>query len=164
MDLNTVEAVVPTADPDAFRAGDAWLAATTDAPAGALGATLFEEMLIDGTVKVTTDVLRQYHVPAFADVPRSEIYFAKTTDSLGPLGAKPMSEIPDNPVAPALANALRDATGIGLTRTPFRRDDVYLALEAAGKVPPLLPAECLEVGDSVDVHSGVQVRAVDEID
>ena len=113
--------------------------------AQALGATLFEEMLIDGTGKVVTDVLRQYHVPTFADVPRSEIYFAKTTDSLGPLGAKSMSESPVNPVAPALANALRDATGIRFTRTPFRRDDIYLALEAAGKVPPLVPTQQMEI-------------------
>lgn len=102
-------------------------------------------MLIDGTGKVVTDVLRRYHVPTFADVPRSEIYFAKTTDSLGPLGAKSMSESPVNPVAPALANALRDATGIRFTRTPFRRDDIYLALEAAGKVPPLVPTQQMEI-------------------
>ncbi|MBV1777965.1 molybdopterin-dependent oxidoreductase [Paeniglutamicibacter sp. ABSL32-1] len=109
--------------------------------AQALGATLFEELLIDGTGKVETDVLRRYHIPTFADVPRSEVYFAKTADDLGPRGAKSMSESPVNPVAPALANALRDATGIRFTRTPFRRDDVYLALEAAGKVPPLVPFE-----------------------
>lgn len=80
----------------------------------------------------------------------SEFYFADTSDSLGPRGAKSMSESPFNPVAPALANALRDATGIRFASTPFRRDDVYLALEAAGLVPPLLPEQA-QVGDLVDV-------------
>ncbi|WP_411731404.1 molybdopterin-dependent oxidoreductase [Paeniglutamicibacter sp.] len=119
--------------------------------AQALGATLFEELLIDDTGTVKTEELRQYHIPTFADVPRSEIYFAKTTDSLGPRGAKSMSESPVNPVAPALANALRDATGIRFTRTPFRRDDIYLALEAAGKVPPLVPTQQMEVGDGINI-------------
>ena len=119
--------------------------------AQALGAALYEEVLIDEGGKVETDVLRQYHIPTFADVPRSEIYFAKTTDSLGPRGAKSMSESPFNPVAPALANAVRDATGIRFTRTPIRRDDIYLALRAAGKVPPLVLTEQVEVQDGINV-------------
>jgi CO/xanthine dehydrogenase Mo-binding subunit len=39
-----------------------------------------------------------------------------------------MSEAPFNPVAPALANAVRDATGVRLTALPLRRDVVYDAL------------------------------------
>ncbi|MGL3805401.1 molybdopterin-dependent oxidoreductase [Paeniglutamicibacter sp. R2-26] len=119
--------------------------------AQALGAALYEEVLIDEGGRVETEVLRQYHIPTFADVPRSEVYFAATSDALGPRGAKSMSESPFNPVAPALANAVRDATGIRFTRTPIRRDDIYLALRAAGKVPPLLLAEQVEVQDGVNV-------------
>ncbi|MNJ05136.1 putative hypoxanthine oxidase [compost metagenome] len=47
---------------------------------------------------------------------------------LGPLGAKSMSESPFNPVAPALAAAIRDATGIRLTTTPFTRDRIHAAI------------------------------------
>lgn len=100
--------------------------------AQAIGAALFEEVLVDGSGEVQTRVLRQYHVPAFADVPHTEVLFAYTSDSLGPLGAKSMSESPFNPVVPALANALRDATGLRFTRPPFARDRVYLALREAG--------------------------------
>ncbi|MFD4529689.1 hypothetical protein ACFWP7_38480 [Streptomyces sp. NPDC058470] len=46
----------------------------------------------------------------------------ETADAIGPLGAKPMSESPFNPVAPALANALRDATGVRYTELPLTRD------------------------------------------
>ncbi|MCQ1955731.1 molybdopterin-dependent oxidoreductase [Arthrobacter sp. zg-Y826] len=99
--------------------------------AQALGAALFEEVRIDAEGTVETRILRQYHVPTFADVPRTEIFFAETDDTLGPMGAKSMSESPFNPVAPALANALRDATGIRFARTPFARDRVYLGLRAA---------------------------------
>lgn len=97
--------------------------------AQALGATLYEEVKVDGSGRVTTDILRQYHIPSFADVPRSEVYFAKTNDSTGPLGAKSMSESPFNPVAPALANAIRNATGVRFGELPIARDKIYLALK-----------------------------------
>ena len=94
----------------------------------ALGAALYEHVDIDGTGRVTTRTLREYHVPVLADVPRTEVYFARTADPLGPLGAKSMSEAPFNPVAPALANAVRDATGVRITDLPMSPDRLYLAL------------------------------------
>ncbi|MEU5894961.1 molybdopterin-dependent oxidoreductase [Streptomyces venezuelae] len=99
------------------------------AVAQALGATLFEAVLLDDRGEVTTAAFRRYRVPHFADVPRTEVHFAGTTDTIGPLGAKSMSESPFNPVAPAFANALRDATGIRFTETPMTRDRVWLALD-----------------------------------
>lgn len=96
--------------------------------AQAIGATLHEIVRLDDSGRVISDILRQYHVPTFADVPRSEIFFAQTSDVLGPLGAKSMSESPFNPVAPALAAAIRDATGIRLTTTPFTRDRIHAAI------------------------------------
>ena len=93
--------------------------------AQALGAALFEEVRLDPEGRVTTRALREYHVPVLADVPPTEVLFAATFDPFGPYGAKPMSEAPFNPVAPALANAVRDATGVRLTALPLRRDRVY---------------------------------------
>jgi CO/xanthine dehydrogenase Mo-binding subunit len=101
--------------------------------AQALGAALFEEVRLDAAGVVTTRVLREYHVPVLADVPRTEVLFAASTyDPYGPLGAKPMSEAPFNPVAPALANAVRDATGVRFTALPLRRDVVYGVLNPSG--------------------------------
>jgi putative selenate reductase molybdopterin-binding subunit len=97
--------------------------------AQALGAALFEAVLIDGSGRVVTRALREYHVPVLADLPRTEVLFASTVDPFGPFGAKPMSEAPFNPVAPALANALRDATGVRFTSLPLRRDSVYTTLQ-----------------------------------
>ncbi|MGP8303759.1 molybdopterin-dependent oxidoreductase [Streptomyces inhibens] len=106
--------------------------------AQALGATLFEQVLVDGRGKVITPAFRRYRLPAYADVPRTEVHFMRTSDAIGPLGAKSMSESPFNPVAPAFANALRDATGVRFTEVPLLRDKVWLALEehrAGGAVP-----------------------------
>ncbi|WP_329467311.1 molybdopterin-dependent oxidoreductase [Streptomyces sp. NBC_01431] len=96
--------------------------------AQALGATLFETVRVDERGEVTTAALRRYRLPQYADVPRTEVHFMATSDSTGPLGAKSMSESPFNPVAPAFANALYDATGIRFTEMPMTRDRVWLAM------------------------------------
>ncbi|MFJ4188613.1 molybdopterin-dependent oxidoreductase [Kitasatospora sp. NPDC089509] len=101
--------------------------------AQALGATLFEQVLLDERGEVSTAAFRRYRLPAFADVPRTEVHFSTTSDAIGPLGAKSMSESPFNPVAPAFANALRDATGIRFTDPPFLRDRVWQALAERGR-------------------------------
>jgi CO/xanthine dehydrogenase Mo-binding subunit/aerobic-type carbon monoxide dehydrogenase small subunit (CoxS/CutS family) len=97
--------------------------------AQSLGAALYEEMVIDNGGRVINPKFRDYHVPCFADVPRTEVYFADTTDSIGPMGAKSMSESPYNPVAAALGNALADATGIRFTSTPFKPDRIWPLLQ-----------------------------------
>lgn len=96
--------------------------------AQALGAALFEEVVVDDQGRVTTPSFRTYHLPAFADIPRTEVLFAMTTDRLGPYGAKSMSESPYNPVAAALGNAIRDATGVRFYRLPFKPDRIFAQL------------------------------------
>jgi CO/xanthine dehydrogenase Mo-binding subunit len=97
--------------------------------AQSLGAALYEEMVIDEDGRVINPRFRDYHLPSFVDVPRTEVLFADTHDSIGPMGAKSMSESPYNPVAAAMGNALRDATGIRFTSTPFKPDRLFPALK-----------------------------------
>ncbi|MCK0206494.1 molybdopterin-dependent oxidoreductase [Starkeya koreensis] len=96
--------------------------------AQAIGAALYERLIMDEQGAVSNPSFRGYHIPAFADVPRTVVFFAATHDSVGPLGAKSMSESPYNPVAAALANAIFDATGVRLRRTPFMADELYALL------------------------------------
>lgn len=96
--------------------------------AQSLGATLYEEMVIDDGGRVINPKFRDYHLPSFADIPRTEVFFADTTDSIGPMGAKSMSESPYNPVAAALGNAIANATGIRFTSVPFKPDRLWPAL------------------------------------
>ncbi|MEP6481266.1 MAG: molybdopterin cofactor-binding domain-containing protein [Rhodoglobus sp.] len=93
--------------------------------AQAIGTALYEEVKMDGEGRVLTTAFRNYHVPQLADVPITEVYFADTHDPLGPLGAKSMSEAPYNPVAPALANAIRDAMGVRSYELPMSRDRLW---------------------------------------
>jgi putative selenate reductase molybdopterin-binding subunit len=90
-----------------------------------IGTTLFERMVFDESGAVVNSSFRNYRIPAFADIPRSEIYFADTRDRYGPLGAKPVGEAPIIPVAPALANALADATGIRFHSLPLSADQIF---------------------------------------
>lgn len=92
--------------------------------AQALGGALYEEVYLEDGV-VQNPVFRTYRVPQFADVPDTEVYFAATDDTLGPFGAKSMSESPYNPVGAAIGNAVSRALGRRGYELPFSRDRVW---------------------------------------
>jgi putative selenate reductase molybdopterin-binding subunit len=104
--------------------------------AQALGAALYEELIVDGRGEVMNPSFRNYHIPAWGDLPCTEVMFADTSDRLGPLGAKSMSESPYNPVAAALGNAIAAATGVRCTHLPYRRDCIWAALKEQTSVSP----------------------------
>ncbi|MBA0044799.1 molybdopterin cofactor-binding domain-containing protein [Mycobacteroides sp. LB1] len=103
--------------------------------AQAIGSALYEEILVQDGV-VSTATLRNYHIPQLVDLPDTEVYFADTYDTLGPFGAKSMSESPYNPVAPALANAIRDAVGVRMHRLPMNAARVWWAVKESGGGEP----------------------------
>jgi CO/xanthine dehydrogenase Mo-binding subunit len=51
-------------------------------------------------------------VPRFTDAPALSTFIVEAPDPHGPFGAKGIGEIPLNPAAPAIAAAVRDATGV----------------------------------------------------
>jgi CO/xanthine dehydrogenase Mo-binding subunit/aerobic-type carbon monoxide dehydrogenase small subunit (CoxS/CutS family) len=102
-----------------------------------IGWALTEHMVYDGTGTMLNPALRNYHIPAFADVPPSEVMFADTYDKIGPLGAKAQGECAINAVAPAIANAVAAATGVRFAHLPLTPDRIFAALAAA---PPLADA------------------------
>jgi CO/xanthine dehydrogenase Mo-binding subunit/aerobic-type carbon monoxide dehydrogenase small subunit (CoxS/CutS family) len=101
--------------------------------AQAIGAALYEELRLGPDGAVTNAAFRHYHIPTMADLPQTEVLFADTHDALGPSGAKPMSESPFTPVAAALANAIADATGVRLHRTPFAADQIFDLFDHLGE-------------------------------
>jgi CO/xanthine dehydrogenase Mo-binding subunit len=95
------------------------------------GWALYEKMVYDGNGAMVNPALRDYRIPAFADVPRSELYFADTYDTVGPLGAKAQGECAINAVAPAIANAVASATGLRFPDLPLTPDRIFAKLAAA---------------------------------
>ena len=100
-----------------------------------IGSALYEEIMVGPSGALQTPVFRVYRVPQLADVPRTEVLFADTSDDLGPFGAKSMSESPYNPVAPALANAVRRALGVRPFELPMSRDRVWRLAASRAEVP-----------------------------
>jgi putative selenate reductase molybdopterin-binding subunit len=92
------------------------------------GWALTENMVYDGNGAMMNPALRNYRIPAYADVPATEVLFADTYDKIGPLGAKSQGECAINPIAPAIANALADATGVRFPHLPFTPDRIFSKL------------------------------------
>ncbi|KZF00929.1 MAG: molybdopterin cofactor-binding domain-containing protein [Rhodococcus sp. (in: high G+C Gram-positive bacteria)] len=94
----------------------------------AFGWALTENMVHDSRGAVVNPNFRNYRIPAFADLPPTEVFFADTYDTIGPMGAKSQGECAINPVAPAVSNALLDATGIRFESLPFTPDRLFSKL------------------------------------
>jgi putative selenate reductase molybdopterin-binding subunit len=94
-----------------------------------IGWALQEKMVYNAAGAVVNPTLRNYRIPAFADAPVTEVFFADTYDNLGPLGAKSIAENTINPVAPAIGNALKAATGVRFTTLPFTEDRIFARLQ-----------------------------------
>jgi putative selenate reductase molybdopterin-binding subunit len=95
-----------------------------------IGWALTEHMVHSPTGRVVNAALRNYHIPAFADTPRTEVFFADTYDTIGPLGAKSQGECAINPVAPAIANAIANAVGVRFPHLPLQPDRIFAELDA----------------------------------
>ncbi len=94
-----------------------------------LGFALSEELVTDAATGVTLNPgYLEHKSPTILDYPDIQIIFADIVDPVGPLGAKGLGEVPSPGVAPAIANAIHDATGARLRRTPFTPDRVLAAL------------------------------------
>jgi CO/xanthine dehydrogenase Mo-binding subunit/aerobic-type carbon monoxide dehydrogenase small subunit (CoxS/CutS family) len=93
-----------------------------------VGYTLQEKMVYNDAGAVINPTLRNYRIPALADAPETEVFFAETHDKIGPLGSKSIAENTNCPVPPAIANALRNATGVRFTSLPLTEDRIFEAL------------------------------------
>jgi CO/xanthine dehydrogenase Mo-binding subunit len=96
-----------------------------------LGFALTENFHVDENGVMVNPNLRNYRIPTYADAPRTELLFVESSDSIGPMKAKGMAECCINPVAPALANALEDATGVRFRDLPLSPERIYARLAGA---------------------------------
>ncbi len=96
-----------------------------------VGYSLMEEMLLDKGKILNPDLL-DYKIPTMMDTFPLDIVLIETQDPHGPFGAKGIGEVGIIPVAPAIANAIKDAVGIRLTDIPFTCERVLEAIK--GKI------------------------------
>ena len=82
--------------------------------------------------QVLTDQLSTYLIPTIWDIPEKvETVFVEVPDPNGPWGARGVGELPFLTVAPAIAAAIHDATGVWVDEFPFTPERV---LRALGKI------------------------------
>lgn len=85
-----------------------------------LGYGLSEELLYDEkTGRPLNDNLLDYKLPTAMDTPDLQVEFVQLKDPTGPFGNKALGEPPAIPVAPALRNAVLNATGVAVNRLPM---------------------------------------------
>ena len=90
-----------------------------------LGLAVMEEIIVkDG--KVRNPSFTDYLLPTFLDAPLVEMVLIEEFEPKSPLGAKGVGEPPCISVTPAIANAIRNATGRDLPRVPIRPYDICL--------------------------------------
>ncbi|CAJ64784.1 MULTISPECIES: xanthine dehydrogenase family protein molybdopterin-binding subunit [Frankia] len=122
-----------------------------------LGSVLGEELRLADGRQVTRDLL-DYRLPALTDTPRITVeLLGRPTDPIYGLGE---TAVP--PVAPAVAAAVADATGVVVTDLPLRPERVLAALRtpAADQAPAAHP---IRAGDQVRTAVAAAGRAVRRI-
>jgi CO/xanthine dehydrogenase Mo-binding subunit len=97
-----------------------------------LGHTLMEHYIYDDTGRIRNLGAIDYRIPTSMDLPlRMESDIIENEDGPGPYGSKGMSEGALLCVAPAVAAAVRDATGVVIRDLPLTPERVWRALQEA---------------------------------
>ena len=99
-----------------------------------IGYALSEEMKFDDRGRLLNGNLLDYKLPTTMDHPELHALFVETDDPSGPFGNKALGEPPSIPVAPAIRNAILQATGVALNRLPMNPQRLGEAFTAAGLI------------------------------
>jgi putative selenate reductase molybdopterin-binding subunit len=94
----------------------------------ALGYAHCEEMAYDDDGRMVNAAFGPYWIYRADEMPRIDTYLVQTMEKSGPFGAKAIAEIPKDGVAPAIRNAIADATGVRMDAIPFTPERVWAAL------------------------------------
>lgn len=88
------------------------------------------ENFIQRDGRTLTRTLSTYLIPTILDIPGSvEAVIVEDPDPIGPYGARGMGEMPYLPLTPAIAAAVKDATGVWFDQFPLTPERVLDGLE-----------------------------------
>ncbi len=99
----------------------------------ALGYAHCEEFAYDAEGRMLNDRLGPYKIYRADEMPDTEVFLVQTMEDSGPFGAKAVAEIPKDGVAPAIRNAILNATGVAINDLPFTPERVWTALGSTGR-------------------------------
>ena len=94
-----------------------------------IGATLHEELRFNDEGKAINPMFSKYRFPTINDAPEKQtVAFVETPGEIGPFGARGIGEHPVVGVAPAILNAIHDATGVDFYEIPITKEKILKAL------------------------------------
>lgn len=103
----------------------------------ALGYAVCEEMVYDGKGVARERDLHDYHIFQAHEMPELKTIFVETFEPTHPFGVKAVAEIPMDGIAPAVANALLDASlsinnksGVNIDQNPITPEKVWKVLKS----------------------------------
>ena len=101
----------------------------------AIGFGLTEQLIFDEeTGKPLNNNLLDYKLSTFMDHPRLEGYFIENPEPTSPFGTKSLGEPPTCPGAPAIRNAIMQATGIAINHNPINPHVLFEEFSKAGLI------------------------------
>ncbi len=97
----------------------------------ALGYAHCEEYALDEDGRMINPSFGPYKIYRADEMPETTVFLVQTMEDSGPFGAKAVAEIPKDGVAPAVRNAILNATGVAINDLPFTPERVWNALHPA---------------------------------
>ncbi len=97
-----------------------------------LGYALMEELPIENG-RVTTQSFADVKIPTMPDLPELETLLLESDEGEGPYKVRSIGEAPLLGVAPAIANAIRDATGVRFYDLPLTAEKILTGLRIAAR-------------------------------
>jgi CO/xanthine dehydrogenase Mo-binding subunit len=97
--------------------------------AQAVGYALYEKVVMHEG-RMANNQMTNYIMPTAEDVPPIAVYFEQIDCPHGGFGAKGIGELPHDGPAPAIINAIRDATGVAFNTIPLLPEELYAGLAA----------------------------------
>lgn len=98
-----------------------------------IGYALYEKVVLQNG-HMANNQMTNYIIPTAEDVPPIHVFFEEIPFRYGGYGAKGIGELPHDGPAPAIVNAIKDATGISFHAIPLLPEDLFAGLAAHQQV------------------------------
>ena len=95
-----------------------------------IGYALYEKIVRkDG--RITNNQMTNYIIPTAEDIPPIHVFFEEVPFRYGGYGAKGIGELPHDGPAPAILNAIRNATGVAFSSIPLLPEDLFAGFSSS---------------------------------
>lgn len=93
-----------------------------------IGLGLYEEVRYTARGRLATDSFMEYRIPSRLDIGDIRVDFIESHEPTGPFGAKSIGEVVNNTPAPAIAQAIYNATGVRVRDLPATAEKILLGM------------------------------------